>query len=90
MYHPETRYIEGRPNWMLSNKKLYSLPKKVKEKYIDCLLSIRPEGEPYDSTPIDQFVIGDEKKIILSKGEYVISILDCNLVLKATIPTTVH
>jgi len=90
VYHPETRYIEGRPNWMLSNKKLYSLPKKVKEKYIDCLLSIRPEGEPYDSTPIDQFVIGDEKKIILSKGEYVISIMDCNLVLKATIPTTVH
>lgn len=91
VYHPRTNYISGRPHWMIKKtKKLYNLSNNIKKLYKDHLLIVRPIEEKTNSTPIDQFIIDDVKRLILPRGKFLINIIDCNRVLKESIPININ
>jgi hypothetical protein len=76
VYHPQTVYINERPKWLIDNhSKLYDLPKHIK-KYSGYLIQVIRKGEAVDSTPVDQFVIGKNRSLVLPPGEYLFRLID--------------
>ncbi len=78
--HPVTKYVEGRPNWMLNkNRKLYKVPASKVSIYPAMVLAYRKgefekEGIPADI--IELKTSKDSRFLILDKGDYEIVIKD--------------
>lgn len=78
VYHPPYNYISERPKWMLTGEaQLYDLPKKLINRLDGHLIEFRPINEPFNSVPIDKFVITEIKKAILPPGLFYANILNC-------------
>lgn len=78
VYLPITKYEKGIPEWLLSgNSKLYELPPTF-EAYDGHLLQAVPLEERVDAIPVDQFVMGPERRsLLLPPGDYQLRIIDC-------------
>lgn len=77
VYHPKTRYVRGRPDWMQrNNTRQVSLTAEFLQ-YEGSLIQAVPQGETKDAVPIDQFTISEEKIFLLEPGSYNIRIIDC-------------
>ena len=78
LYHPATTYRKGRPGWLVSSDKhLYDLPADFKQ-FKGFLLQAFNAGEAETAIPVDQFVIDDEKALVLKPGKYVLKLTDRN------------
>ena len=78
VYHPVTTYRKGRPEWLLRpGNRLYDLPSEFKQ-YKGFLLQAFKSGEAESAIPIDQFVIDDDKALVLKPGKYVLKLTDRN------------
>ncbi|MEX0596271.1 MAG: hypothetical protein WD512_07200, partial [Candidatus Paceibacterota bacterium] len=79
VYHPPTKYIYNRPNWMLNNQNAVRLlPDSIIKKYKGKLIEFRPYNEPNNSTPIDKFIIDTDKGAVIPKGEFSVRIINCD------------
>lgn len=77
VYHPSTRFINGRPDWMMDGGKVkVPLPESINSYQGHLIRAIR-EGEQPDAVPVDQFVTDGEKPLILPEGNYLLQIVDC-------------
>ncbi|MDR4952260.1 hypothetical protein REB14_08765 [Chryseobacterium sp. ES2] len=76
--HPVTKYIEGRPNWMLNkNRKLYKVPASKVSIYPAMVLAYRKGEFEQKGIPADIIELKtsqDSRFLILDKGEYEIVI----------------
>ena len=77
VYHPRTRYINGRPNWLIfdSSRSFYFVPEKYITIQYPLLAIAYPVNENYATAiPVDIIElksINDIKKaMVLKKGEY--------------------
>ena len=78
VYHPVTTYRKGRPQWLLSgDKSLYDLPAEFKQ-FKGFLLQAFKAGEAESAIPVDQFVIDEEKALVLKPGKFVLKLTDRN------------
>lgn len=78
--HPRTKFISGRPDWLLRNNSwkvfdLSTIPSNVK---FPCRVSVYHEEESENSVPIDQIEISNrsERALILPTGNFVLQIMD--------------
>lgn len=77
VYHPVTRFEQGRPHWMKKKGiKQIPLPGSLL-KYEGCLILAVIKGEEKEAVPVDQFVISKEKAFLLQSGNYEIRIINC-------------
>lgn len=80
--HPQTKYIDRRPNWLLNEKKSYTIPShKIKGNSPILLLAYRENEFENNGIPTDIIEITDEKsskELYLLKGTYTIVIKDKN------------
>lgn len=76
VYHPPTKFVHGRPDWFIKDKTFITLPKEILQMK-GKLLSVIKKGEPKEAVAVDQFVIDDEKQLLLHPGQYVARIIDC-------------
>lgn len=82
VYHPHTKWIIGRPNWVFENgREPFILKKKIKTSY-PCLVFAYADGENIsDAVPVDIIELKsekDKKALALSKGSYTVVIKDKN------------
>lgn len=79
VYHPETKFKNGRPNWLKNTSNDYiNLPEKITDNYLDHLITVRNQNESKDAVPIDQFIIGEDRHLVLPDGNYIIGIFNCD------------
>lgn len=81
--HPETQYINNRPNWLLSveNRKEYHIEKSKITKYPLLVLAYRKNEFENNGVPADIIEVFENEKIpsfILEKGNYEIIMKDKN------------
>ncbi len=77
VYHPKTAFINGRPMWLYgTNKTNIALTAGIKE-HEGKLIRAQLINEDENSIPLDQFVINQEKQLVLPSGNFIISIIDC-------------
>lgn len=82
VYHPRTRYENGRPVWLKMDRK--RKPHKIKNKFLpktkdNYLVQAFVEGENTDAVPVDQIIISNPKNapvLLLTKGRFNIRLLD--------------
>jgi hypothetical protein len=79
VYHPMTKFINGRPNWIDDDTKIQvPLPDNIKlltGHFIKALIF----EESADAIPIDQFIINQQRALILPSNEiYKIQIINCS------------
>lgn len=75
VYHPRTKYVQGRPNWLSRNGKFKYYTLKSPDIKIDCSCQIRAyyEKEPEAATPADIIEIAtkdEQKALVLLPGNY--------------------
>ncbi len=78
IYHPQTQYINNRPNWLLTSKKVISeviIPDKIKpvliQAYMKC--EIKNDDDYYKKVPYDQTFYSSDNKaylILEKKNKY--------------------
>ncbi|HYK75397.1 MAG TPA: hypothetical protein VEV16_00335 [Daejeonella sp.] len=85
IYHPPTIYKYNRPLWLL-NKENYSFIKVPNElqKYKGYLLQVLRKEAEYNEIPIDQIVIGNDTRLVLSPSDYKIRLISREGNLEAT------
>ncbi|HYG40853.1 MAG TPA: hypothetical protein VD908_19650 [Cytophagales bacterium] len=84
VYHPMTVFENERPNWLKTRKvKRISLSEKIKS-YRGCLIQATFKDETNDAIPLDQFVISEERELLLPSGIYDLRIINCDGDLIAT------
>lgn len=77
VYHPSIKFVKGRPYWLIDdNKNFIPLSAEIKE-YAGLLIRAQYANEDEHSVPVDQFVIDDEKQLILPNGDFTITIVNC-------------
>lgn len=80
--HPETKYIDNRPDWLQNGKESYTIPSnKIKNSSPLLLLAYRENEFENNGVPTDIIEINDNKpskKLYLTKGNYTIVIKDKN------------
>lgn len=81
--HPETQYINNRPNWLLSvgNRKEYHIEKTKITQYPLLVLAYRKNEFENNGVPVDIIEVLENEKIpsfILEKGNYEIIMKDKN------------
>ncbi|WNI38834.1 hypothetical protein [Chryseobacterium sp. SG20098] len=78
--HPVTKYVEGRPNWMLNkNRKFYKIPASKVSIYPALVLAYRKGEFEKQGIPADIIELktsNDSRFLILDKGNYEIVIKD--------------
>lgn len=78
--HPITKYVKGRPNWMLTdNRKLYKIPASEVSEYPALIFAYRKEEYEQKGIPADIIELKtskDNRYLILDKGNYDIVIKD--------------
>jgi hypothetical protein len=90
VYHPATRFVQGRPQWIIKEGiKQVFLPQEMK-KYIGYLIQATPENESKEAIPVDQFILSEDKPLLLRPGKYIIRIINCEGELIATSAVTVN
>jgi len=78
VYHPKTKFIKSRPHWKFESK-IKSIPLSVElKKYKNHLIQAVKRGESIDAIPVDQFVISNDKILLLYSGKYDIRIINCS------------
>lgn len=76
VYHPTTEYIHGRPKWLKDNgKSAYALDFFLSE-HRGKLIQILKIEEDESANPVDQFIIQNESRIIVCKGDYKFRLID--------------
>ena len=80
--HPQTEYINNRPDWLLNGKERYTIPRsKIENIESLIILAYRNNEFENDGIPADIIEITDNKKVnelFLIKGFYTIVIKDKN------------
>ncbi len=76
VYHPRTKFVNGRPDWQIKNKRFIKLPSNL-DNWIGHLVSVIKDNESIDAVPVDQFVYDGNKQLLLSAGKYKVRILNC-------------
>jgi hypothetical protein len=77
VYHPKIAFINGRPMWLYGKYKTnIALTAEMKE-HEGKLIRAQLINEDENSIPLDQFVINQEKQLLLPPGSFIISIIDC-------------
>ena len=80
--HPETKYIDNRPDWLQNGKESYTIPSnKIKNSSPLLLLAYRENEFENNGVPTDIIEINDNKtskKLYLTKGNYTIVTKDKN------------
>lgn len=90
VYHPETKFVNGRPDWMIKeNIKQIPLSTELLD-YTGHLLQAVHTGEANDAVPVDQFVISEGKVFMLGTGHYDLRIINCDGDLIATLGLEVN
>lgn len=78
--NPITKYIKGRPNWMLNeNRKLYKIPKSKISSYPSLVLAYRKGEYEKEGVPADIIELKKETDfgfLILDRGNYQIVVKD--------------
>lgn len=78
VFHPRTNFIQGRPDWLLSEgKKFYSIPSNKIKIDCPCLVSAYEEYENENPIPVDLIELSDkneQKALVLSPGTFQIII----------------
>lgn len=78
--HPRTKFISGRPDWLLRNNawKVFDLTTIKFDVKFPCLVGAYYENEDENAVPVDQIEINNqsEKALILPTGNFVLRILD--------------
>lgn len=78
VFHPETKFVNGRPEWMYM-KDIKSIPLSAElQKYKEHLIQAVKKGEAKDAVPVDQFVITEGKVLLLPSGNYDLRLVNCN------------
>lgn len=89
VYHPFTTYVQGRPKWIIDEtNSAFQLPKYIL-KYKGYLLQAIKHDELSNAVPIDQFVISENKSIVLPRGIFLLRLIDKNGSLTGTIDLTI-
>lgn len=90
VYHPETKFKNGRPDWMRrENHNEIPLPTELMD-YEGYLIQAIRKGEVNDAIPVDQFVVSEEKVFILGTGKYDLRLINCQGDLVATLELEVN
>lgn len=78
--HPRTKFISGRPDWLLRNNawKVFDLTTIKFDVKFPCLVGAYYENEDKNAVPVDQIEINNqsEKALILPAGNFVLRISD--------------
>jgi len=78
VFHPETKFRNGRPDWMYK-KSIKSIPLSEElQEYKDNLIQAVKRGEAMDAVPVDQFVISERKVLLLPSGKFDLRLVNCN------------
>jgi hypothetical protein len=89
VHHPETKINQGRPDWKYQ-KGIRSIPLSIElMKYNGHLIQVVKNGEGMDAVPVDQFIISEEKHLLLYTGKYEVRIINCSGTMVATSELTV-
>jgi hypothetical protein len=77
LFHPRTRYEQGRPTWLLMNgrRRMYPLPAEICRGRLPCLVRARFAAESREAVPIDQVEItagGSPPALVLPDGIFVV------------------
>ena len=84
VYHPMTVFEKERPIW-LKTKGIKSIPLSDEIKsYKGCLIQATNKDETNEAIPLDQFIISEEKELLLPSGTYDLRIINCHGDLVAT------
>jgi hypothetical protein len=90
VYHPETKFVNGRPDWMKKEGlNEIPLPTELLD-YVGHLIQAIRKGEVDDAIPVDQFVISKEKAFVLGAGNYDLRLVNCQGELVATLELEVN
>lgn len=90
VYHPETKFKNGRPDW-LRRKGINEIPLPTElMDYAGHLIQAVYKGEAHDAIPVDQFVVSEEKVFMLGNGNYDLRLINCQGDLVATLELDVN
>lgn len=75
VYHPRTKYIKGRPNWLLRDGKFKHYEIDASDIQIDCPCQVRAfyANEPDTATPADIIELstnGEQRALVLPAGKF--------------------
>jgi hypothetical protein len=84
VFHPRTTLRFGRPSWLLNpGYEAYEVSDEVMQ-FKGHLIQAVIEQEDLESVPVDQFVINENRSLILKRGKYLLRIIDPHGSLVAT------
>lgn len=77
VFHPRTNYINGRPNWLIQENHILTLPDFDISSF-PFLVQAFKKSDKTHSIPMDQFLVNSRKKIAVAvpKGYYRIRIIN--------------
>lgn len=91
VYHPETKFENGRPDWMhREGIKSIPLSAELQENYEGHLVQAVKKGEAIEAIPVDQFVISEGKVFLLDPGNYNLRLINCQGDMIATLTLEVN
>jgi len=81
IYHPRTKYISNRPNWLLDHADNRIFPVEIKGDNYPYLVKAFPKERNRDSVPSDIIELKykeDKTVLVLPSGKYILEIVDKN------------
>jgi hypothetical protein len=84
VYHPRSKYVQGRPTWLLSygDRRYYSIPPKKMSITFPLIAVVYPINDDFEnSVPVDIIELeskADRKALVLKKGTYKIFLRNAN------------
>lgn len=77
VYHPKTKFENGRPDWMNKEETKQIPLNEELLKYKGNLIQAVKRGEALDAVPIDQFIISEGIVFLLVSGYYDLRLINC-------------
>jgi len=85
VYHPKTKFENGRPDWM-NKEDTKQIPLNAELlKYKGNLIQAVKRGESLDAVAVDQLIISEGKVFLLISGNYDLRLINCKGDLIATL-----
>src|SRR3954447_11221389 len=83
VFHPRTRYEQGRPQWLRMNglRRSYALPADLCAGALPCLVEARAAAEGPDAVPVDRVYLTpgeDVPALVLPPGDFTITVQAAN------------
>jgi len=90
VYHPKTKFIKGRPDWMYKAGTKQIPLNAALLKYKGNLVQAVKRNEVLDAVPVDQFVISEGTIFLLNSGNYDLRLINCKGNMLASLELTVY